>query len=126
MVDAGSITITTSTIHESGILTQSDESLAKKGFHQAASEFADMAVRLKWQTAMLEGLHYRTMTNRRDTVKEKHAGTLNWVLNPLPGQEETEILQWLKNGKGLFWITGKVHRNWLVSFRLRWSYLPFD
>ena len=61
---------------------------------------------------ILESLQYKRMIARRENIVEAHAKTFKWIYDERPlsqhGELQHHFLQWLKNGNGLFWITGKA------------------
>ena len=61
---------------------------------------------------ILESLQYERMTARREKIIEAHAKTFEWIYDESPisqhGELQHHFLQWLKNGNGIFWITGKA------------------
>ena len=61
---------------------------------------------------ILESLQYKRMTARYEKIVEAHAKTFEWLYDESPlsqhGELQHHFLQWLKNGHGLFWVTGKA------------------
>ena len=61
---------------------------------------------------ILESLQYKRMTARRENIVEAHAKTFEWIYDESPlsqhGELQHHFLQWLKNGNGVFWVTGKA------------------
>lgn len=61
--------------------------------------------------ALLEWLHYPRMTSRKESVKDTHADTFQWILKsedlgdskPNPG-----FRTWLERGSGIYWLAGKA------------------
>lgn len=59
---------------------------------------------------ILESLQYKRMTARYEKIVEAHAKTFEWIYDEssLNGELQHHFLQWLRDGSGLFWITGKA------------------
>ena len=61
--------------------------------------------------ALLEWLHYPRMTSRKESVKDTHSDTFQWILKskdlgnnkPNPG-----FRTWLESGNGIYWLAGKA------------------
>jgi hypothetical protein len=70
--------------------------------------------------ALLEWLHYPRMTSRKESVKDTHSDTFQWILEsedlggglgpgrPIPGRPNPGFRAWLEHGSGIFWIAGKA------------------
>lgn len=61
------------------------------------------------QSRVLDCLWFRWQDDRRLTVKEAHAKTFSWVLDP-ESENETwgHLPTWLKGGSGIYWLQGKA------------------
>ena len=61
---------------------------------------------------ILESLQYNRMTGRRERILEAHANTFQWIFAESPLSQYAEhhhhFFQWLEDGNGLFWISGKA------------------
>ena len=61
---------------------------------------------------ILESLQYKRMTARYEKIVQAHAKTFEWIYDERPlsqnGELQHHFLQWLKNGNGFFWVTGKA------------------
>ena len=61
---------------------------------------------------ILESLHFQRMEAREEKIIDAHAQTFEWILDPhicssrLPSKDN--FIEWLANGNGIFWITGKA------------------
>lgn len=61
---------------------------------------------------ILESLHFQRMEEREEKIIDAHAQTFEWIFDPhicssrRPSQDN--FLEWLANGNGIFWITGKA------------------
>ena len=61
---------------------------------------------------ILESLHYNRMEARQANIIDAHAQTFEWILDPhqlsnhLASRDS--FWEWLTNGSGIFWITGKA------------------
>jgi hypothetical protein len=60
--------------------------------------------------ALLEWLHYPRMTSRKESVKDTHADTFQWILKTgdLKGRPNPGFRTWLERGSGIYWIAGKA------------------
>jgi hypothetical protein len=65
--------------------------------------------------ALLEWLHYPRMTSRKESVKDTHADTFQWILEsedsedePNPDKPNPGFRAWLERGSGIYWIAGKA------------------
>jgi hypothetical protein len=63
------------------------------------------------QKTILESLRYPNMTDRYEDLVEAHPQTFDWVFRE-PNQDEerpwSSFGQWLREGKGIYWINGKA------------------
>ena len=61
---------------------------------------------------ILKSLQYKRMIARRENIVEAHVKTFEWIydesLLSQHGDLQHHFLQWLKNGNGIFWVTGKA------------------
>ena len=61
---------------------------------------------------ILESLYFQRMEAREEKIIDAHAQTFEWIFDPdvcssqLPSADN--FVEWLANGNGLFWITGKA------------------
>ncbi|KAM0710385.1 hypothetical protein Q7P35_002747 [Cladosporium inversicolor] len=60
--------------------------------------------------ALLEWLHYPRMTSRKESVKDTHADTFQWILQAqdLDDRPNPGFRAWLERGSGIYWIAGKA------------------
>jgi hypothetical protein len=75
--------------------------------------------------ALLEWLHYPRMTSRKESVKDTHSDTFQWILEseglesgldhgrpipgrPIPGRSNPGFRAWLEHGDGIYWVAGKA------------------
>jgi hypothetical protein len=67
----------------------------------------DLATRTQ---ALLEWLHYPRMTSRKESVKDTHADTFQWILKSedSEGRPNPGFRAWLEHGSGIYWIAGKA------------------
>ncbi|KAK5709914.1 hypothetical protein LTR17_019362 [Elasticomyces elasticus] len=56
---------------------------------------------------IMESLTYPEMLRRRQKVVNAHEATLEWVFHGLPYELVNDLINGLKSGSGIFWITGK-------------------
>jgi len=60
--------------------------------------------------ALLEWLHYPRMTSRKESVKDTHADTFQWILKfgDLKDKPNPGFRAWLEGESGIYWIAGKA------------------
>jgi hypothetical protein len=60
--------------------------------------------------ALLEWLHYPRMASRKESVKDTHADTFQWILRPENSGDRANpgFRAWLEHGSGIYWIAGKA------------------
>ena len=60
--------------------------------------------------SILEALRFRAITHRHASIEEAHRQTFQWIYEP-PSRDQNpwdDFSQWLKNGLGCYWISGKA------------------
>lgn len=61
---------------------------------------------------VLDVLSFGTMSDREEDIGEAHQNTFVWLLNPKAKspqkQQWADFVEWLKSGRGLYWINGKA------------------
>jgi hypothetical protein len=61
---------------------------------------------------VLDGLSFGSMLDREEDIGEAHRNTFVWLLNPKAKspqkQQWDDFVEWLKSGRGLYWINGKA------------------
>ncbi|KAF2723849.1 hypothetical protein K431DRAFT_218899, partial [Polychaeton citri CBS 116435] len=62
-----------------------------------------IAVREK-STRIISSLRYETMIDRREAIVSAYDGTLEWMFD----ESRSPFPRWLKEGHGLFWVSGKA------------------
>ena len=98
---------------------QSQQNVMASQMKQIHSELKDMIAigrpleaKSRKCIQILESLQYKRMTARCEKIVEAHAKTFEWIYDESPQSQHGELqhhfLQWLKNGNGLFWVTGKA------------------
>ena len=64
------------------------------------------------ESRILESLYYNRMEARQANIIDAHAQTFEWILDPHQLSSgmasKGSFLEWLTNGIGIFWITGKA------------------
>ena len=64
------------------------------------------------ESRILENLGYKRMEARQANIIDAHAQTFEWILDPHQLSSglasKDSFLEWLTNGSGIFWITGKA------------------
>lgn len=53
-------------------------------------------------------LHFREEGFRQYTVKDAHPGTFDWAFMPSNDHIHDDLLEWLSDGSGCYWINGKA------------------
>ena len=75
-------------------------------------KLSDAGGRSARESRFFESLHYDRMRARQENIIDAHAQTFEWVLDPhqlSSGLDSKDsFLEWLTNGNGIFWITGKA------------------
>ncbi|KAL2693532.1 hypothetical protein Neosp_000092 [[Neocosmospora] mangrovei] len=58
---------------------------------------------------ILSTLWFRTIDDRRETIKDAHRQTFQWALKP-PARDQPwdDLSHWLRAGDGIYWISGKA------------------
>jgi hypothetical protein len=53
---------------------------------------------------------HRTMNDRQTRIPEYYGHTFEWALREAPctGQTWSSLVEWLRNGTGIYWINGKA------------------
>ena len=64
------------------------------------------------ESRILESLYYNRMEARQEKIVDAHAQTFKWILDrrqvSVGLASRDSFLEWLTNGIGIFWITGKA------------------
>ena len=58
---------------------------------------------------VLDLLHFRQISDRKESIKSAHENTFRWVLDETidPSESRTSLSQWIETGNGIYWINGK-------------------
>ena len=64
----------------------------------------ELAGKMERQHKVLESLMFSSMKVREEEIKKPHKLTLAWIFD----HDKTILVQWLKEGNGIFWMKGKV------------------
>ncbi|OOF97361.1 hypothetical protein ASPCADRAFT_44701, partial [Aspergillus carbonarius ITEM 5010] len=67
--------------------------------------------KLAIQTRLLDSLSYRSIQERQSQIRESHAKTFEWVFSvqhPSSASAQCLLHEWLKDGSGIFWVSGKA------------------
>jgi len=60
------------------------------------------------QDRILELMWFRTMDERKELINPPENGTYKWILEPpSPGDNWDDLSQWLRQGQGAYWVSGK-------------------
>lgn len=62
------------------------------------------------ELALLRQLQFYEITDRHDMVVEAHKAAFQWIFNATERSNSSwaDFPDWLENGNGLYWITGKA------------------
>ncbi|KAG8528462.1 uncharacterized protein KY384_007380 [Bacidia gigantensis] len=77
-------------------------------------QLATTSTVLQRQIEIIESLKFPGMNDREDNIKIAHPGTFTWLLEDETEDydndidEQSKILDWLRTGSGIFWISGKA------------------
>jgi hypothetical protein len=60
--------------------------------------------------AVMESLFFPDIHSRQETIKEAHRNTFQWIFetNSQQTQSWSNFAEWLQNGQGIYWISGKA------------------
>ena len=60
--------------------------------------------------SILDGLHFREIVDRQESVSRAHARTLDWAYDDSRSQDGgwDSLSHWLKYGAGCYWVNGKA------------------
>lgn len=82
---------------------------ASTGSQSQITVMAREAIRSLNQGPVLDRLWFRSIDDRKTTIKDRHCRTLNWAFEPLETTLKWDNLaEWLRHGRGLYWLTGKA------------------
>jgi hypothetical protein len=56
----------------------------------------------------LHRLSFLTMSDRKEEIVDAHKATFHWIYTTTENQPWDNFTEWLQNGNGLYWITGKA------------------
>jgi len=63
-------------------------------------------VERKVASHILEGLKFDTIKERQEEIADAHRNTFQWLLKHTP-DTRGDFVQWLRSGRGTYWISGK-------------------
>lgn len=76
------------------------------------SALAAKGTMLTKQLKIIQSLCFPTILQREEYIKEAHPATFDWLFENSQGLThsgiETTILDWLRSGNGIYWISGKA------------------
>ncbi|KAI7779269.1 hypothetical protein LA080_001032 [Diaporthe eres] len=88
-------------------LKVSKDEVTQIHFELAKIIAAERSVSLDQQ--FLKNLAFGHLEERDTSITKAHEDTLEWIFNPTTDSTEgRKLLQWLKFGKGIFWVSGKA------------------
>jgi hypothetical protein len=76
---------------------------------QQCDKLVEEGRRVATSAEVLQSLHFSSIRSRESSIKDAHRHTFEWVYNDHtnPGSE-TQFVNWLRHGDGLFWYNGKA------------------
>lgn len=75
------------------------------------------------QQRILELMWFRTMDERRELVNAPEKGSYKWILRPPASNENWDDLsQWLRQGQGVYWISGKAGSGKSTLMKAIWTH----
>ncbi|PQE13327.1 Vegetative incompatibility HET-E-1 protein [Rutstroemia sp. NJR-2017a BVV2] len=76
---------------------------------QQCQKLVEEGQRVATSAEILQSLHFSSIRSRESSIKDAHRHTFEWVYNDHtnPGSE-TQFVNWLRHGDGLFWYNGKA------------------
>ncbi|KAK5159590.1 hypothetical protein LTS14_002732 [Recurvomyces mirabilis] len=91
-------------------VTQRDEAIMVQQVLRDLKTFAFETQECLYVRRVLQSLRYEALDARNDEITNPHKDTFRWLLDPdrtkaSPGQ--ASIVDWLRSGSGLYWISGK-------------------
>lgn len=62
------------------------------------------------ENGILSSLAFSTLTDRRENVEVAYRQTFEWIYEDsrFPDKSWSNLLHWLKNGSGIYWVNGKA------------------
>jgi hypothetical protein len=60
------------------------------------------------QERFLHRLSFLTMSDRKEEIVDAHKATFEWIYAPIKDQPWGNFTDWLRQGSGLYWVTGKA------------------
>ncbi|KAF2137407.1 uncharacterized protein K452DRAFT_301992 [Aplosporella prunicola CBS 121167] len=92
--------------------SQHAEAMVKMNRLEARSGSLQASAEEDHQKAVLASLFFPEITSRREQISEVYPDTYEWVFKITDRNsayaKNPNLLQWLKNGNGIYWISGKV------------------
>ena len=85
-------------------LTLEHQKTRKALFNQAEQDR-----KTQLQHSILESLRFPTMESRQETIALAHKRTFKWIFRDpvIEDKPWSNFIDWLENGNGIYWITGK-------------------
>lgn len=95
--------IKTATTHSYRQAIDSNSQYDRQAAHFETNNMIDFTKRI------LNALHFRTIHERRAGIAKAHLRTFEWIYSdPASHANWNGLSQWLKRGKGCYWINGKA------------------
>ena len=63
------------------------------------------------ELSIIESLRFPTTSMRQESIMEAHPKTFDWLFEddePLTQGSKVSLLDWLRNGHGIYWVSGKA------------------
>lgn len=105
---------TRTSVTQEGVTTRTkvaDE--AKASRMNIADEFSSLKIAQAddaHRKAVMDSLFFPDIHSRQETIKEAHRNTYQWIFetNSQQTQSWSNFAEWLQNGQGIYWISGKA------------------
>jgi hypothetical protein len=73
-------------------------------------DMAEEGVKIAASQRILNSLYFKFIRVRQTAIKDAHAKTFQWIFESSldSSQPHSTFLDWLKRGKGIYWVSGKA------------------
>ena len=105
-------------ISESKSLITWDEALNLQGYYSDDSKIKH------YKDLILSQLWFESLPDRQDRIVKAYRGTCGWIFDdPKDGSKLwTNFADWLQNGQGLYWISGKAGSGKSTLLKYLWAH----
>ena len=94
-------------VRNQGAKTRAFVNAESHQIRQQLQSWRDTRSELAAQQQLLESLRYENMNLRRNQVEERCDATFEWIFSQADDHPSCSLPQWLKEGEGIYWISGK-------------------